>query len=261
MKQKWKVERSQKRCCACKIEFIEGTDFFSALYPVTGGGFMRRDFCLSCWPGYRDGDVPPLDRTDDENQAGLMPAGDYISFWKTRVCPPEKKKPRPRFDPRIALTVFTQVLEREQKGPDEVQLLFILGLSLVRRKILRMKGLSRSDGRSWMHLAKKSGRKEYIIEDPGLSEEDILSLLDRVGELLQMNIEGREDTECPSDNGESAGDTETGAADVPGTEDKAATADRESVERTPNDTAGDGEGDEVDEGNEPAGGLDGVEKC
>lgn len=204
MKQKWDVERSHKQCAACKLEFAEGAPFFSALYPVKGGGFARRDFCPSCWPQFKDVPPPPPESAEGEDDAAPPPLEEMLSFWKTRIRPAQKKDTGPRFDPHVALSVFTQVQQRQEKTPDEIRLVFILALSLARRRMLKISGMQRGAGRSFLHLSARGG-KEFRIEDPGLSEQDMLDLLGKIGELLEMNLDGDAGGENPDGAQEESG--------------------------------------------------------
>ena len=197
MKQKWEVERSRKQCSSCMVEFAAGSPFFSALYPLDGGGFERRDFCISCWRRSKEAVAPDPD-VDDADAATNMQKEQHISFWKTRIKPAEKKRAKLSFEPHVALTIFSQVQKREKKSPDEIRLAFILALSLARRKMLVIKGTHRADGRSFLRVSRRGG-DEYKVEDPGMSEQDILSMLDKVGELLEMNL--GDETEAENEPG------------------------------------------------------------
>ena len=141
LQKEWNIERSTRKCADCKTEFQVGQKYFSAIYPMAGGGFLRRDFCLACWPRYRDGDVPPLPVAEGEQQP-VVPADGYLSYWKTGVPEPRVPEKHLRFDPHVAFAVFRQIADAS--GDEEKERLrFIIALSLVRHKVLRLKTIVR----------------------------------------------------------------------------------------------------------------------
>jgi len=148
---------------------------------------LRRDFCLSCWPKYRDGEVPPLEVPKD-GSAPVVTSGPFISYWKTSVPEPKPKEKRLEFNPQIAFAVFQQSSDGET-SPDRERLRFILALSLVRHKILKLRTIERRGKESWMILADKA-KTQYEVRDPGISEQEMLSLMQSIGELLEMSLNG-----------------------------------------------------------------------
>jgi hypothetical protein len=185
----WKIERSTRRCCACKTGFEIKQKYYSAIYPLAGAGMLRRDFCLSCWPKYREGDVPPLE-IPQEGQAPVVTSGPYMSYWKTSVPEPKQKEKRLEFNPQVAFAVFQQSTDGET-SPDKERLRFILALSLVRHKVLKLRTIERREKESWMILTDKA-KTRYEVRDPGISEQEMLSLMQNIGKLLEMPLDGGE---------------------------------------------------------------------
>ena len=206
LRREWKIDRPTRKCSACKAGFSIGQKYFSAIYPLGGGGMIRREFCPSCWPRFRDGDVPPLDAPPDDAQPMVL-AGAYISFWKSAVPePPPKNRPL-RFNPQVALTVFRQAADGDD-SPEKQRLRFILALSLVRHKVLKLKNIERSSDGGFMVLSDRSGTESRVC-DIGLGEQEILALMDSIAELLDMSF--NDDERLPA--GDEAGQLHVGDGD------------------------------------------------
>lgn len=177
MKEDWKVSRPEKHCAACRLPFAGGASFLSALFRDAAGALARRDYCVACW---------------QSAGGGATPAAERIAYWRARPRPPEEKKRPARFVPQVAYAVFSQLYERPEKSDDDMRLVFILALSLMRHKMLRLRGIEREPGQSaGKSVLRLSGRKgdEFTVADPGLSEQDIAQLLGRVGEVLEMDLD------------------------------------------------------------------------
>ncbi|MBN1809299.1 MAG: hypothetical protein JW909_09555 [Planctomycetes bacterium] len=211
IQKEWKIQKSDRKCSACRNGFQVGQKYFSAIYPLAGGGMFRRDFCLSCWPRFRDGAVPPLDAPDGDLQP-LVTSGEYLFYWKTFVPEPASREKPFRFDPHVALAVF-QNLSDTRGDPEKERLRFIVALSLVRHKLLKLRNIERRDVGSVMVLAARAGDL-YEVKDPGVSEQEMLSLMGKIGQLLEIQLDGGDADAGPDNEGGRPADVLT-SDDVP----------------------------------------------
>ena len=139
------VRRSQKRCSVTDRVFEAGEKYLSALVE-TEDGYERIDFASDQWQG---------------------PPDACIGWWHCRV--PETSKGRVYWAPNDVLLAYFEDLYEKQNHP---LTLFVMGIVLARRKILKM-GQNEKDeyNQPLMVLESADKSKSYKIPmmdpDPG----------------------------------------------------------------------------------------------
>ncbi|MCA9262668.1 MAG: hypothetical protein KDA60_02420 [Planctomycetales bacterium] len=114
----FEVQRCTRRCAATDRELKPGETFYSVLIP-DGAQVVRKDFSADAWTG------PP------ENAIG---------HWKSEIPDPAVKKLN--WAPNDVMLHYFQQLEEQ---PDQYDLRYVLTLLMVRRRILRMEEIERTD--------------------------------------------------------------------------------------------------------------------
>jgi len=148
--------------------FAVGDEYYSAVVETNEENRLARcDFCPGCWEPDPQG---------------------YFSFWKTRVPEPE---PRPSHGPRlIDFERLMQLFERLEDKEDEQNLRFryVLALVLMRKRRLRLVSPRRLTGRrgEMLTLREVGSDRQCRIANPGLADEEIRSVTDRLREILDM---------------------------------------------------------------------------
>jgi len=163
----YKISASDRTCRACGRRFGVGDGYYSAVVE-TGGEemFARHDFCPDCW-------------TPD--------GGEYFSFWKTRVPEPPPAKPAgPRLvDLARLMQLFEHLADADQEHAQRFR--YVLALVLMRKKRLRWVSSRRaSGGGEELTLREVGSQRQHIVRCPSLSEDEIRSVTDRLGEVLDM---------------------------------------------------------------------------
>lgn len=156
----WNISRSQGYCLSCRKSFQEAEEFFSSLW-IEQDGLLRRDYCLSCW-----------------SEGGV--AG-FFSFWKTRI--PKKEEPiRRPVDGSVIFNLFLRLGEVQEPWARNLE--YVLGLFLLRKKRLRLKGQGRDEKGEFLLLASQEEDRLFHLYDPNLSEVEIERLNDEIVRLL-----------------------------------------------------------------------------
>lgn len=147
-------------CIACLCEQVDGE------------GFDRIDYSLEAW------------------QNGARPER-LFSFWQMTV-PAADSKPKVFIDDELLLNLFERLADDER--PQRVAFRFVLALILMRKKLIRYHGREGEGEREqWLFRAKGSlpppEHPLISVTNPHLSEDDIRSITDQLGEILSGEIE------------------------------------------------------------------------
>ena len=164
MATEWNIAKSQRRCL-CGREFEENETYFAALYEE-GADFVRRDYCLDCWPGARE-------------------RGGFFSFWKTTAAPKDQRR-KLFADDQVLLDFFLR-LENAQEEQHR-HFFYILALILMRKKVLKFEDIERQEGRESLILRYPPEDRTFRVEDPRLGEDQIEALKDQLSEILDFRI-------------------------------------------------------------------------
>tara|TARA_B100001121_G_scaffold305296_1_gene322326 strand:- start:1954 stop:2388 length:435 start_codon:yes stop_codon:yes gene_type:complete len=139
-----------------------------------------------------DDDEAVLSRVDYSIEAwesNPRPEG-IFSFWKTRM--PEKGEKQKVFvDDQVLLDIFERLGEDERE--DRLAFRFVLGLILLRKRLFRHESQRCEEGGDrvvWLLKPKGSAPDSPLVEllNPGIGDEDILSLSEQLGDVLQGDI-------------------------------------------------------------------------
>jgi len=107
----FEVQRCSRRCAATDRALEPGDMCYSVL-EVNGADVFRKDFSEDAWNGAPDG---------------------ALGWWKSRI--PETTAKKIKLAPNeVLLELFDQLADQ----PDQIDLRYVLGLLLVRRRVLRV---------------------------------------------------------------------------------------------------------------------------
>ena len=153
-----------RTCSVCGREFAPEEHYLSALFEE-GERFTRRDYCTGCWQG--------------------PPEGSF-SYWRGRRPPPQER-PQRFVEDEDLVGLFVR-LEGEQQ-PRRVAFRYLLGLLLVRKRLLR---LVRSGGRGEpMVLAEPGGGGRYEVPTPRLTEAELAQVSAQMAQVLRLDTKER----------------------------------------------------------------------
>ncbi len=164
----WNISRSLRRCSSCEKEFAEEEGYYSALYD-TGADFERKDFCSGCWA------------QQDAPHRKLA-----FSFWKTEV--PKADEPRKVFVDDAVIFDFFQRLAAEEDQPIKRNFRYILGLMLMRKKLLKFKDVAREDGKEYLILRRSRTQEEHRVLNPQLTDEEMDQVKNELTTILETEV-------------------------------------------------------------------------
>ena len=157
----FEIQRCSRRCAATEREFVAGEQCYSVLVPE-GGAVVRKDFSSSAWQG------PP------ENSLG---------WWKTTIV--DTHAGRISWAPNdVMLNYFERLLE----DPTAEDARYVLGLLLVRRRVLRLEGHEKdAQGREVIVLHCGRNEAQYRVAEVMPTPERAGAIQQQLSELLQTH--------------------------------------------------------------------------
>jgi hypothetical protein len=133
---------------------------------------------------------------------------------------PHREKPLSRRVNGLVVLDFFHRLEGEEER-QKLCFRYVLGLMLMRKKLLKFSGVHRGEGGEEVLLTDPGSGVEYRVCDPKLSPAEVTGLTEEVGKLLNVQFEEpREETgtsaaaQAPQ---EGATSSEVGSQDTGGT--------------------------------------------
>lgn len=193
----WNISKGSGQCLSCQHVFLEEEFFFSTLCLETDC-LVRKDFCLGCWGG----SATPAEGIGAEAEGPLANSGaepapgsaasatqdkkgqnpeDCFSFWKTRM--PKKEEPRRRVvDNAVILNLFSRLQGMTEPWARNMQ--YVLGLFLLRKKILKLKDQGKDVQGDFLCLYNPEEDKTYQIYNSNLTDEEVERINNDVLRLL-----------------------------------------------------------------------------
>ncbi len=153
----YEIRRSQRRCSITDRPFEPGERYVSALLEIDDG-YQRLDFSIDQWND---------------------PSDDCIGWWHSKV--PAKSPDRVYWAPNDVLLAYFEHLHARQP---ESTTTFVMGIALVRRKILRMEPNESVEGRTFMVLETHDSEKQFRVPLLEPSEEEINTIQQQLNEQL-----------------------------------------------------------------------------
>lgn len=154
----YEIQRCSRRCAATDREFSPGEEFFSVLI-AEGAELRRLDYCAEAWKG------PP------ENATG---------WWRCRM--PSAPQKQMQWAPNDVMLHFFEELENQ---PDRSDMRFVLGLLLVRRRVLREDDRAQDErGREVTFLFCPRNDKTYAVPTVVPSPRRVEEIQEELAQLL-----------------------------------------------------------------------------
>lgn len=156
----YSVTRPQGRCAVSGRTIAPGERFFAGLRE-TPAGFERVDVSAECWEGF--------DR------------GDLLAFWQATMPEPNAKKPM-FVDDAVLCDLFERLADAEE--PAKRNFSFVLGLILMRKRLLSYESTRRDDHGEWWVVKLKGREQPLEMLNPHLDEEQTREVSGQLSEVL-----------------------------------------------------------------------------
>ena len=174
----YQLGKSTGACAATGDPLEPGTPCIAALCePEEPGpeanslGLVRQDYSIEAW------------------ESGSRPSG-LFSWWRTTVSPPGGKR-RLLVDDEALLDLFDRLAEDDDERRKAFR--WVLGLILVRKKLLRLEGTRPTEEGTFFMLRRRGSDPELPpiqLLDPDLSEDDARAIADELGEIMADDEDG-----------------------------------------------------------------------
>lgn len=160
----YEVSHPHGRCAICGTT-IETDQKLMAALRETPEGFERLDICMNCWPTFERGNI--------------------IAFWQT-VMPHVQVKKKVFVDDEVLCSLFERLADVSE--PAKVQFRFVLGLILMRKKLLVYE-TSRKESAGEIWSLRFKGKEElHDLFNPQLTEQQMHDVSAQLGEILNEEL-------------------------------------------------------------------------
>ena len=182
----WQVGKVAAQCAGCGTALAPGSECWAALCdrpavaaPAEGektgpvdSPSVRIDFCEKCW-------------VEGKRPRGR---GRWSVFWKTTVPLPQNKK-KLLVDDSVLVDVFQRMEGKSE--PQEVRFRFVLGLILMRKRLLKYEGMEgiAAEGKPevWRMIPRGSETAVQVI-NPHLTAEQITEVSQQLSAILAEEV-------------------------------------------------------------------------
>jgi hypothetical protein len=162
--QGYDVARPGGKCAVSGREIAPGEKYMAALRE-TAEGFERLDVTRECWEKF--------DRTD------------LLGYWQATMPRPNEKK-KVFVDDEVLCNLFERLAETTE--PLKLNFRFVLGLILIRKRLLVYESSRVEEGRDIWTIRFK-GRDEHLeLIDPRLDEQQVQEVSRQLGEILNEEL-------------------------------------------------------------------------
>ena len=161
----YSVSRPLGRCAIRGTEFAPG-DAFMAMLKETTIGLERLDISLDAWP-----EVNPADA---------------LAYWRAVMPKPDATKKKPFVDDEVLTTLFERLAETDE--PHKVHFRFVLGLILMRKRLLIYEASDHVDGHDVWVVRRKGSDKKLILRNPHLTEEQVAAVSTQLGQIMNEEL-------------------------------------------------------------------------
>ncbi len=159
------VGRPGNRCSVCGAEVPPGGKLMAALRDSPGDGFERIDVCDACWPAF--------DR------------GGLLAFWQAAVRAPGAK-PKRFVDDAVLCDLFERLADAPE--PAKVNFRFVLGLILMRKRLLAYEASREDAGRDVWVVRRRGSADRLDLLNPHLDEQQVAEVSQQLGDILNENL-------------------------------------------------------------------------
>ena len=158
------VPRPAGKCAVSGRQITPGEKFIAAVRE-TPTGLERLDITLEHWQGFNRKDL--------------------LGFWQTTMPRPEEKK-KLFVDDEVLCSLFERLSEATE--PAKLNFRFVLGLILMRKRLVIYDGTRHDDGRDVWIVRMKGKDDRLDLIDPKLDEQQMSEVSQQLGQILNEEL-------------------------------------------------------------------------
>ena len=160
----YELGRPTGKCALTGVDIPIGEKFMAALRE-TPTGFERLDISTTAWPDF--------DRKD------------VVGFWQTTMPAHEQKK-KLFVNDEVLCELFERL--KDTTEPAKLNFRFVLGLILMRKKLLVYDNSRKENGQDIWTLHFKGREDRLDLIDPKLNEESMTEVSQQLGQILNEEL-------------------------------------------------------------------------
>jgi len=160
----WNIRKGGEACTRCGAALENGAFYYSTLISLEEQ-LSRFDYCHACF--------------------GALPREESAVFWKARRAESGPAKKAVNFESLREL--FVRMVASEERQFREMA--YLLGLVLVRKRLLKLKDFVSREGRDYREVQQKADAPRLLVEVPLLDDAAIAVLRDRLSQLLDADLD------------------------------------------------------------------------
>ena len=108
-----------------------------------------------------------------------------LAFWQT-VMPAHEQKKKVFVDDEVLCTLFERLADATE--PVKVNFRFVLGLILMRKRLIVYDDARKEDGRDVWVVHMKGKEEKLLLTDPKLDEQQVTEVSQQLGEILNQEM-------------------------------------------------------------------------
>ena len=160
----YEVPRPLGKCAVCGRDIAAGEKFVAAVRE-TPDGLERIDVALEHW--------------NDFDKSNLL------GFWQTVMRKAEEKK-KVFVDDEVLCTLFERLGEATE--PTKIHFRFVLGLILMRKRLVVYETTRHDEGRDVWVVRMKGKDQRLDLVDPKLNEQQVAEVSQQLGQILNEEL-------------------------------------------------------------------------
>jgi hypothetical protein len=161
----YSIARPLGKCAGCGRDIAPG-ERFTAVVRETAAGLERIDLSAECW-----------EKFDHSPAAGLL------AYWQMVMPTGPAAKPKVFVDDTVLCDLFERLAESRDE-PAKANFRFVLGLILMRKRLLIYESTHTDGGREFWKVRLK-GREQMIdLLNPRLDEQQVAEVSGQLGQIL-----------------------------------------------------------------------------
>jgi hypothetical protein len=160
----YEVARPQGKCAVTGADIEAGQKFMAALRE-TPAGFERVDVSIDAWPQFDRANV--------------------LAFWQTTMPKHEQKK-KVFVDDQVLCELFERLSEATE--PAKVNFRFVLGLILMRKRMIIYENTRHDDGKEIWSVRFKGREDKLDLVNPRLDEQQVMEVSQQLSEILNEEL-------------------------------------------------------------------------
>jgi len=158
------IPRAAGTCLVSARAIAPGEKYFAAVRE-TPVGIERLDISPECWGGFAKDDL--------------------LAYWQT-IMPKADQKKKLLVDDEVLCTLFERLADATE--PVKIHFRFVLGLILMRRRLVIYEETRHDDGKdTWIVRMKGKDHRLELI-DPKMNEQQVAEVSQQLGQILNEEL-------------------------------------------------------------------------